>query len=129
MAYFCKIENFKVSKVVKVSDNIVTTEQVGIEYLRNLQNELEATWVQTFKDGTRKNFGGIGYTYSIKDDAFIAPKPYPSWVLVKPDYVWQSPIGDTPETYNNNLTREDGTAIRDAYRWNEQNQTWDLINE
>jgi len=127
MAYFCKIENFKVSKVVKVSDNIVTTEQAGVEYLRNLHNELEANWVQTFKDGTRKNFGGIGYTYSLKDDAFIAPKPYPSWVLVKPAYVWQSPIGDAPETYINNLTREDRTAIRDVYRWNEINQTWEIV--
>ena len=29
----------------------------------------------------RKNYAGIGYTYDAVRDAFIAPKPFPSWVL------------------------------------------------
>jgi hypothetical protein len=29
----------------------------------------------------RKNYAGIGYTYDSERDAFIPPKPYPSWLL------------------------------------------------
>jgi hypothetical protein len=29
----------------------------------------------------RKNYAGLGYTYDAERDAFIAPKPFASWIL------------------------------------------------
>lgn len=40
----------------------------------------------------RKNYAGIGFTYDAQRDAFIAPKPYPSWILNEQTCQWESPI-------------------------------------
>ena len=127
MATFTKIENNIVVQVIEVSDNVATTEQNEINFLKDLYKNSEAQWVQTFTDGTRKNYAGIGYIYNLTEDAFIPPKPYPSWVLKKPEYVWKSPAGDPPETYTKNLTQRDGvTPLGDFYVWNELHQRWEI---
>ena len=40
----------------------------------------------------RKNHAGIGYTYDETRDAFISPKPFPSWILDDTTCVWEPPI-------------------------------------
>ena len=40
----------------------------------------------------RKNYAGIGYTYDAVRNAFIAPKPYPSWVLDEATCLWGAPV-------------------------------------
>lgn len=62
----------------------------------------------------RKNYAGIGYSYSDELDAFIPPKPYASWLLNEDTCLWEAPIPYPGE----------GT---DIYTWNEENQTWDLV--
>lgn len=47
----------------------------------------------------RKNYAGIGYSYNPTLDAFIPPKPFPSWVLDEKTCLWNAPkecpkIGD-----------------------------------
>jgi hypothetical protein len=64
----------------------------------------------------RKNFAGVGFTYNKDKDAFIAPQPFPSWVLNEETYLWEPP---TP--------RPDD--ITEFYIWNEENQTWNLVTE
>ena len=71
-------------------------------------------WVETFKDGTRFNFAGIGYTYDSTRDAFIPPKPHESWVLVEESCLWVPPVP----------MPEDGD-----YTWNEGTQSWDPVSE
>lgn len=46
------------------------------------------------KGGTpfRKNYAGIGYTYDAQRDAFIPPKPYPSWILNEQSCLWDAPV-------------------------------------
>ena len=61
----------------------------------------------------RKNYASIGYTYDEVRDAFIPPKPYNSWLLNEDTCNWESPI---PYPQDNK-----------QYKWNEQNQSWDLI--
>ena len=39
----------------------------------------------------RKNYAGIGYTYDSGRDAFIPPKPFPSWTLVEETCQWTAP--------------------------------------
>jgi len=40
----------------------------------------------------RKNYAGIGYTYDSARDAFIAPQPYPSWILNEETCLWDAPV-------------------------------------
>ena len=50
-------------------------------------------WKQTSYSGSfRKNFAGIGYTYNADLDAFIPPRPYPSWVLDDATCQWKAPV-------------------------------------
>ena len=85
MAHFSKLDSEnKVLKVLVVSNDIVTTEQDGVDFLNNLHNSNDV-WKQTSYNtyggqhrlgGTpfRKNYAGIGYTYDEDKDAFIPPK-------------------------------------------------------
>ncbi len=45
----------------------------------------------------RKNYASIGYTYDTERDAFIAPKPYPSWVLDEATCLWGAPVARPSE--------------------------------
>jgi len=137
MAHFAKLGiGNKVERVEKVSNDIATTEQAGIDFLNNLYGTNDI-WKQTSYNtiggvhklgGTpfRKNYAGIGWKYDQYRDAFIEPKPYPSWTLNETTCIWESPIAK-PLTYNQGYTDLDGNPILDKYNWNETNQTWDLI--
>jgi len=75
-------------------------ESVGAKYL---SKEFGGTWLRTSYntrggvhqlDGTpfRKNHAGIGYTYDQDRDAFIPPKPFPSWILNEETCKYGPPI-------------------------------------
>ena len=54
---------------------------------------LGGTWVQTSYNATiRKNYAGIGYTFDETRDAFIAPKPFASWILDEETCRWEAPV-------------------------------------
>ncbi len=40
----------------------------------------------------RKNYASLGFTYDPVRDAFIPPKPCPSWVLDEASCLWQPPV-------------------------------------
>ena len=131
MASFAKIENNIVTIVVSVVNEVlkdsngVEQENIGIEFLKTLYNEPNAVWKQTSYNtnggvhslgGTpfRKNHAGIGYTYDFARDAFIAPKPYNSWLLNETTCNWEAPVAYP----------QDGNK----YSWNESTLTWDLLD-
>lgn len=88
-------------------------EAKGAEFCQNL---FGGTWVQTSYNGNmRKNFAGIGYTYDSQRDAFIAPKPFDSWVLNEDTCQWQAPV-PYPEGGG-------------AYEWDESTQSWVPITQ
>ncbi len=67
--------------------------------------------VETWRDGgPRKNMAGIGFTYDLARDAFIPPKPYPSWLLDESTCRWIPPV---PRP-------SDGQE----YLWDEVNTNW-----
>lgn len=39
----------------------------------------------------RGNYAGFGFTYDETLDVFLAPKPYPSWVLNEQTFLWEAP--------------------------------------
>ena len=114
MAHFAQIENNIVTQVIVVSnqdildENGQESEQKGIDFCFNL---LGGTWKQTSYNGRiRKNYAGVGYTYDEGRDAFIAPKPFPSWVLDEDKAQWKAPV----------KYPTDGSL----YTWNEETQSW-----
>ena len=46
----------------------------------------------SYNGNMRKNYAGIGYTYDTVRDAFIAPKPFASWVLDEATCRWTAPV-------------------------------------
>lgn len=62
----------------------------------------------------RKNYAGIGYVYDPERDAFIPPKPYPSWVLNDWACIWEPPV-PFPSDYG---------APGVSYRWDEDTISW-----
>ena len=123
MAHFAKLGKGNIiEQVVVVSNDIATTEQAGVEFLQNLYNTRDV-WKQTSYNGNiRKNFAGIGFKYDQTRDAFIPPKPYNSWILNEETCLWDSPVAK-PTLTQEQIDNESG------YKWNEENQSWDLINE
>jgi hypothetical protein len=64
----------------------------------------------------RKNYAGLGYSYNQIRDAFIPPKPYPSWTLNEDTCLWDSPIP---------IPEDAGTGEPPKlYKWDEITQTW-----
>ena len=92
MAHFAKLNSENgVEQVVAVHNNDAPNEASGIAFLNSLFGA--GTWVQTSYNGNiRKNYAGIGYTYDLGRDAFIAPQPYPSWTLVEETCLWSAPV-------------------------------------
>ena len=139
MAHFAKLGiGNKVVTVEKVSNDIATTEQAGIDFLNNLYGTNDI-WKQTSYNtrggvhilgGTpfRKNYAGMDDKYDQARDAFIAPKPFNSWILNETTCQWGAPV-EKPLTYINNLKDIDNNPFPDYYNWNETTKQWDLINE
>jgi hypothetical protein len=73
MAHFAEIDkNNKVIRVLVVHNDL---EHRGADFLAN-DLGLGGTWVQTsYNNNFRFNFAGVGYSYDLVRDAFIAPKP------------------------------------------------------
>lgn len=96
MAHFAELDENNVVKRVIVVDNKDTAdangnevESIGVAFCQKL---LGGNWRQTSYNGNmRKNYAGIGYAYRADIDAFVAPQPYPSWVL-DADAKWQAPV-------------------------------------
>ena len=119
MASFAKIGlNSKVIEVLSVHNNVlkdsngVEQEVIGIDFLTKLTGY--PLWKQTsYNNNFRKNYAGIGYTYDENRDAFIAPKPFNSWLLNEDTCNWESPVA-YPQDNN-------------KYRWNESTLTWNIV--
>ena len=123
MAHFAEVDENNIVLRVLVVDDL--HESNGQEFLATTLG-LGGTWIKTSyntnagvhsKGGTplRKNYAGIGYTYDSGRDAFIAPKPYPSWVLNEESCVYEAPVAYPT----------DG----EMYTWNEETTSWDLVTE
>lgn len=58
----------------------------------------------------RYNYAGIGYTYDAVRNAFIAPQPFPSWVVDESTCQWVAPVP---------YPSDDG-----VYVWDEESGDW-----
>jgi hypothetical protein len=102
------------------------SEPVGIAYLTEWSQGY-TNWKQTSSSGEyRKNPAGIGYTYDPTLDAFIPPKPYPSWILNTDKALWEAPI-PLPDMKNLYRWDEETQSYIKIYEWNEETQSRKII--
>jgi hypothetical protein len=104
-----------------ITNGIVTEVITGIDEIETIEGLDTETWYGNYSGQTCKrtsynanirfNFAGIGMTYDEGRDAFIAPKPYPSWLLDEATCQWKAPV-DYPT---------DGGD----YLWNEATIQWE----
>jgi hypothetical protein len=104
-------------------NNIVTEVITGIDETELIEGLDTETWYGNFRGQAckrtsyngnyRKNYAGIGYTYDAELDAFIAPKPFESWVLDEETCRWEAPVPYPT----------DG----ERYVWDEEATDWALI--
>jgi len=115
MAHFAQLDdNNMVLQVIVVHNNECLdadgneSEAVGVAFCQNL---LGGNWKQTSYNGNmRKNYAGMGYTYDQMRDAFIPPKPYPSWVIDETTCRWIAPVAYPTDTK--------------TYKWDEATLSW-----
>lgn len=118
MAHFAKID-FQTNIVLEVhvvnngdiqNLSFPNSESIGIAFLISW-NTPNTYWKQTsYNKNFRKNYAGIGYTYDESRDAFIAPKPYNSWLLDENTCQWKAPV--------------DYPTDNKMYTWNEDTTSW-----
>ena len=117
MGHFAKLDDQSIVIDVNVVNNetinnlpFPESEPVGVAFLTDWSGGY-SNWKQTsYNASFRKNYAGIGYTYDSVLDAFIAPKPYPSWLLNTATCQWQAPI---PYPTDGKM-----------YSWDEETQSW-----
>ena len=99
MSHFAKVVDGVVETVIVAEQDFIDSGSMGDTSL----------WVQTSYNtrggvhyapnsnepdegvALRKNYAGMGYTYDQTRDAFIEPKPYPSWELDEDTCGWNAP--------------------------------------
>jgi hypothetical protein len=123
MAYFAKLGTGNIiENVISINNSVITDsngveqEKLGVDFINKLYNTRDV-WKQTSYNRTfRKNYAGIGYQYDQTRDAFIAPKPFNSWILNEDTCRWEAPVAmPTTELEDNQY-----------YSWNESIVNWEI---
>lgn len=116
MSHFAKVENGIVTEVLVIEQDVIDTGLFGDPALFVQTSYNTRGGVHYGPDGQpdgpglRKNYAGIGFAYDALLDAFIPPKPFPSWLLDTQTCLWEAPVPYPT----------DGKP----YVWDEANQTW-----
>lgn len=111
MAHYAFLNKDNIVTEVITGKNETDTSHDWEQYYGAIRNQVCKR--TSYNKKIRKNYAGIGYTYDEQRDAFIPPKPYPSWTLNENTCLWDCPVA---------MPTEGG-----PYTWNEANQTWDAI--
>ena len=107
MAHYAFLDDNDIVTEVIVGKDETDMSQDWELFYGEIRNQI---CVRTSYNGNiRKNYAGIGYTYDLGRDAFISPKPFPSWSLVEETCRWSAP---TPMP-------TDG-----VYHWDEATTSW-----
>lgn len=100
MAYFARVNslNYIVQNVIEADDNFIdslddkdnwlkTSRHTfgGVHYANNVPSSDQS-------QALRKNFASVGGKYDPEADAFYDKQPYPSYILNRETFVWESPI-------------------------------------
>ena len=119
MSYFAELDSENiVIRVIAADQDFIDSGKVGepnnwVQTSYNTRGGVHYAPNSNTPDGgvaLRKNYAGVGYTYDEIRDAFIFPRPYPSWILNEDTCKWDAP---TPMP-------DDGKI----YYWDEDTTSW-----
>ena len=118
MSYFAKVIDNKVVKVIAAEQDFIDQYDDGLggEWIQTSYNTFGGkhydpeTGLEDDKPPLRKNYAGLDFTYDRENDAYIPPKPFPSFVFNEETFRWDPPI-PYPEGMPGGLHR---------YIWNEE---------
>lgn len=101
MGYFAKLNQDKiVEEVISINNEVLrepeisfpNTEIYGQNFIKDVLL-LDGEWKQTsYNKSFRKNYASVGFSYDSQLDAFLPPKPFPSWILNQEICDWYSPV-------------------------------------
>ena len=118
MAHFARVNTTgKIDTVIVAEQSFINTLPDAVSWVQTSYNtrggvHYDNATGQPSADQSkalRKNYAGIGYTYDAQRNAFIPPKPFPSWVLDETTCQWLSPVPP---------------PSGDSWTWDEANQEW-----
>lgn len=120
MAHYAQLDqNNIVVNVIYVDNQFILgddgneLEELAFAKVMEGLNDPNARIVKTScNNNIRVRYAGIGYSYDEEYDAFIKPKPHPSWILNADTLDWEAPTLKPNDT-------EDG-----VYVWNEDSVDW-----
>jgi hypothetical protein len=93
------------------------SEEIGIQFCSSI---IPGKWMRVSDDSKFiKNIPTIGFSYDKQRNAFIPPKPYPSWIFNEETCQWQSPVPNKYEEYFKEYRRIGASLV-----WDEINQKW-----
>ncbi len=118
MAHFAEIKDGIVQRVIVIEQDVLDSGNWGdpsnwVQTSYNTRGGVHYAPNSHEPDGgvaLRKNYAGKGYTYDQTRDAFIPPKPFPSWILNEDTCNWDALVPYP----------DDGKM----YRWNEPTTSW-----
>ena len=96
----------EVIRVLVISDSDAPDEETGIAFCKELYT---GTWLETSYE-IRKNKASPGNIWDPVREAFLLPKPFPSWTLDETTCRWKAPISYSGSS--------------DRYYWDEENTQW-----
>jgi hypothetical protein len=115
---FLDDDNIVTEVITGVDEDVVQTDTDGTQvggtseawetFYGNFRNQVCKR--TSYNGNYRKNYAGIGYMYDAERDAFIAPKPYASWILDEDTCQWQAPTPYPTDGKN--------------YYWSEDDLAW-----
>ena len=126
MAHFAQLDPTNtVLRVIVIGNDAITdpetgeeNESLGVPLCQSHFGDDTVCKQTSYNQYFRIRFAGIGFTYDEDRDAFIPPKPHPSWILNDETTIWEPP-GGWPE----NL----GEVPGPWYQWDESGQEWILL--
>lgn len=99
MAHIAKIENGTVVTVICVRDvDVATWEKMpGCRWVQTSYNTAGGIHYGDGGNpdggvGLRANFASVGGVYDEENDVFYTQRPYPSWLISSPDWLWKPPV-------------------------------------
>jgi hypothetical protein len=115
MAHFARVIDGVVEAVFVLTNSVITDEDgveieaLGQQFLAELHNQPAETFIQCSYNGSFRNiYPGPGFVYDEARDAFIAPKPFASWIFDSSSLSWVAPV-----------PKPDG-----PHRWDEEAGVW-----
>jgi len=117
MSHFAEVKRVIVAEQDFINSNVVGDSFNWIQTSYNTRGGVHYAPNSNEPDdgiALRKNYAGLGDTYDQTRDAFIAPQPYPSWLLDDDTCQWGPPV-PMPTVDHHNIK---------IYQWDESTISW-----